>query len=234
MSSRVFLSVSDNQSLSLPVFSSSSLPSLLFFAGVFKRTVNCPVTVNTIQPDEIVKNARHFTSTDPGVELLLKIHMNVRVSVFHCLFRENFGKFFSLFKHLHSLLFHSLRLILGHCLWFSFPLTTNKWQPVTAIFMREDVDSIWNCSNSQAESQEESAPTADTTQPGDTVITVKRDFIGTPTNQSVIERPANVSFTKSLFRVSFFFPCHVFSFIPSYVLLTLKALPFFSLHPFRT
>ena len=126
MSSRVFLSVSDNQSLSLPVFSSSSLPSLLFFAGVFKRTVNCPVTVNTIQPDEIVKNARHFTSTDPGVELLLKIHMNVRVSVFHCLFRENFGKFLSLFKHLHSLLFHSLRLILGHCLWFLLSSFDNK------------------------------------------------------------------------------------------------------------
>lgn len=35
-----------------------------------------------------MKNAKHFTSTDPGVGLLLKIHMNVRVSVFHCLFRE--------------------------------------------------------------------------------------------------------------------------------------------------
>lgn len=95
MSSREFLSVSDNQSLSLFarlfLFSFSSLFLLfflLFVAGVFKRTVNCPVTVNTIQPDEIVKNAKHFTSTDPGVGLLLKIHMNVRVSVFHCLFRD--------------------------------------------------------------------------------------------------------------------------------------------------
>jgi hypothetical protein len=39
-----------------------------------------PVTANTIQLDEIVRNARHSILTNLGEEQLLRILMNVRVS----------------------------------------------------------------------------------------------------------------------------------------------------------
>lgn len=61
------------------LFRSLSLPLI---TGVFKRTVNCPVTANTTRLDETVKNARHSTLTNPGEEQLLRILMNAKVSYF--------------------------------------------------------------------------------------------------------------------------------------------------------
>lgn len=74
---------------------------------------------------------------------------------------------------------------------------------MNAIFTLEDAASTWNCSNCQAGSLEESAQTADTTRLVVTAITARKAIIATPTNQSLIERRANVSILSFDFRFPF-------------------------------